>query len=402
MPDRPSDSSAPPPTWRWTRGPTRRLGWLAALVLLACAPQRVASRPHFTADARKWARRSGIDVAPLRLAEGARILALGEAAHGAREVFVARAAWTMALIDAGWASALILEADAWSTRGLDAYVRGHADDLEGALQGLPGLYGHDDALRFFEALRRVNDGREADAKVRVVGMDASTLAACAASRRAGDPEAARRCDQARALSSALELGETYWVRDEIMAENVAEVAARSPGGVVVWVHAGHAARSAPLLLDDRRRSTAPMGWFLQRRFGAAYRAATITFQEGSVAVQALVGGLFPRLGAFAEVEVGPADAATIEGMVRFEGDAPVLLDLRELPRGAASTAWFASPQSTRSIGGAERLRALRGRRAAHGWAKYVPREAFDFVIVLPRSGPLELWVAGSGRRGPSG
>lgn len=94
------------------------------------------------------------------------MLALGEAAHGARDVFLARAELTQKLITAGWARALVLEDDASAVCRLDRYVRGQADDLRAALRELYGLHGHDDSEQFFRWLRAHNQSRPAAAPSR--------------------------------------------------------------------------------------------------------------------------------------------------------------------------------------------------------------------------------------------
>lgn len=107
----------------------------------------------------------------------------------------------------------------------------------------------------------------------------------------------------------------------------------------------------------------------------------------------LRGGLmWPRFGELVMVELPEAPAGTLAGLVGDTG--PVLLDLRVLPRSTRATAWFAQPRFMRSVGGAEHVRVLRRGTALRGWGFYVPREAFDAVLVLPTTGPIHPWFAG--------
>ncbi len=366
---------------------------LGMCMLLACGPQRYAVRSPFEPDARAWAAAHAGAPQASALIDDARVLALGEAAHGARDVFLARAELTQQLIEAGWARALVLEASAWDTCPLDRWVRRQGGDLHRALAELPGLYGHDDSAAFFRWLRGHNAGKREAEQVGIFGMDAQSASACGAIDTSSCPGRATRCAQAQALERAPNLGETYFGRDEIMAGNVLEIAAATAGGVIVWVHAGHASRSAPLLFNDRWSQTAPMGWFLARALGPAYRPMTVTFREGTVAVQALRGGLiWPHFGEFTTVRLEAVPEATLEGLVKTS-EQPVLLDLRALPPLEPSTAWFATPRFTRSLGAAEHPKMVERSTVMRGWARYVLREAFDFVLVLPTTRPLDLWLA---------
>jgi erythromycin esterase-like protein len=64
------------------------------------------------------------------IVDGADVLALGESAHGARDVFIVRAELTKRLILDGWARALILEADAWDVCALERKILPMAKEAE--------------------------------------------------------------------------------------------------------------------------------------------------------------------------------------------------------------------------------------------------------------------------------
>lgn len=80
---------------------------------------------------------------------------------------------------------------------------------------------------------------------------------------------------------------------------------------------------------------------------------------------------------------------TLEGLVTETR--PVLVQVRDLPPLTEATAWFASPQFTRSVDRADRLALLRRGSFAHGCDKYVLREAFDSLLVLPVTRAITNW-----------
>lgn len=124
-----------------------RLSAVTSLVVLVlgCGPQRYATRTHFADAAGAWVREEGSVVPAPVLVGDARVFGLGEASHGARDVFLARAVITQELIEAGWARALVLESDAWDVCALDAYVHGRTHDVRVALGQVMGLYQHPDS-----------------------------------------------------------------------------------------------------------------------------------------------------------------------------------------------------------------------------------------------------------------
>lgn len=127
-----------------------------------------------------------------------------------------------------------------------------------------------------------------------------------------------------------------------------------------------------------------MGWFLAQALGPAYRTMTVSFRQGTVALQSLHGGAFwPHFGEVALARFPAAPPGTVEGALDPTARQTVLLDLRALPGLDGATAWFASPQFTRSIGGAGRIRRLERSAFASGWG----------MLVLPDTRPLQFWFA---------
>jgi len=363
------------------------------LLVGGCRPPQRETAEELQPAARSWAQTNGLPLASDRALEAvvgdSTVVALGEAAHGSLDVFEARASMTKRLIEAGWAKAIVLENDAWHTCRVDAYVQGKTSDPSALPYSLIGLYQHDAAREFFAWLRVFN--RNAEEPVAVYGMDVQTDAACR-TEIAGCGHREELCAQAETLQGSRALGSTSWLRDEFMATNVVRVANEVGAGVVVWVHSGHAMKSAPMLAWDTRKGAAPMGQHLVGELGRRYRAVNVTFATGGVSAGNTGGRLFrfrPRRSApMEEFQLAEPPPVTVEGTL--VAPEPTVYSLGELAPGSEASAWFARPHFSRSIGSTlGGWRAKKG-SAYNGWAKIVPRESFDSVVVLPDSRAIDF------------
>jgi erythromycin esterase-like protein len=126
--------------------------------------------------------------------------------------------------------------------------------------------------------------------------------------------------------------ETYNVRDEAMAENVAWILEQNPGAkIVLWAHNGHVARQPYL-----------MGSHLAERFGDDYLPVGFIAEAGDYIAWGKTGLDANPLAPPSEGSVESYFAAT---------EAPrLILDLRLAEKGSADSGWLTKPRLIRSIG----------------------------------------------------
>jgi erythromycin esterase-like protein len=127
-------------------------------------------------------------------------------------------------------------------------------------------------------------------------------------------------------------GNTFFIRDQSMAENVEWIAAQNPGTkVILWAHNGHIARF-----------NGKMGGHLDERFGKDYLPVGFTAARGRYRA---VGE-----GNLGEHNLSAPPEGSIESFCAATGEARLIVDLRPVAAGAAGSEWLAEPRKMRSIG----------------------------------------------------
>jgi len=127
-------------------------------------------------------------------------------------------------------------------------------------------------------------------------------------------------------------GNTFFIRDKSMAENVEWIAEQNPGAkIVLWAHNGHIARVPGI-----------MGRHLDERFGKDYLPVGFTAARGRY--RAVGEG---RLG---EHDLSAPPEGSIESFCAATGEPRLIVDLRPAAAGAAGSEWLAEPRKMRSIG----------------------------------------------------
>ena len=154
------------PAWAATRETERGGGATAprtvALVRAAAQPLRGGARDYDALVRRVGARR---------------FVLLGEQTHGSHELYAERARITRRLIEDRGFTGVALEADWADVRRVDAYVRGRRADADAAaalatFTRFPRWMWANVAFRdFVEWLRRYNEGRPAEERVGIYGLD---------------------------------------------------------------------------------------------------------------------------------------------------------------------------------------------------------------------------------------
>ncbi|ACA14649.1 Erythromycin esterase [Methylobacterium sp. 4-46] len=110
----------------------------------------------------------------------ARVVLLGEATHGTREFYEARAALTLRLVAEHGFRIVAFEADWPDAAGIDRYLRGAAETPfpDGGFARFPTwMWRNREVLALAEGLRSVNAGRPPGDQVRVRGLDVYSLGA---------------------------------------------------------------------------------------------------------------------------------------------------------------------------------------------------------------------------------
>lgn len=256
----------------------------------------------------------------------ARVVAMGEANHGSRELVELRRQLLAQLVAASAFGALGIEADGSATRALDAYVRDGAGDPVQALAALADPWDTAEMLDVVAWMRAQNAAAPHRQKLRLFGFDAPADGSAAA-----EPGA----------------------RDRRMASSVVHFAEHeAPGArIVLWGHNGH--------LGYRSAGAGPpsMGDELRRELGGAYLAIGNVIDHGAFAtLSATPAGSFVRR----PVILAPSPAGSLANAFHRAGFAAALLDLTDLrPRSATEGipgtvgvvgAWLAAPHLLREDG----------------------------------------------------
>lgn len=132
------------------------------------------------------------------------------------------------------------------------------------------------------------------------------------------------------------------LRDQFMATNVAWRLSQDPDAkMVLWAHNGHIAYR-----PGAKYGADPMGWYLRRSMGQAYRNFGFAFRDGAFRAW----DLGPERKGGMTFTVTPQAKGTLDAALGA-ADLPILaLDLRRLPEQGPVRAWFESPQGTWDVG----------------------------------------------------
>ncbi|MFO0550631.1 MAG: erythromycin esterase family protein [Polyangiaceae bacterium] len=354
------------------------------------------------------------DLAPIGRALGrARLIAIGEATHGSREIFRMRHRLLAHLVEHEGVTVFGLEAGYAECRALDAYVQGAPGNPRALLRGLITNYLEtEEWVDLLEWMRRYNADPKHTAKVRFEGFDVVTFTAVrevvAATRslseaRSKEVEAAlaplsnfdadatfaalepavreRTRTTLRALrgelasardadvlahdldilEEACEVFENPLLRDRALERNVDWLVRRYPGErVVLSMHDTHAAK--------RPAFASELGERLARRYGDDYVVIGTAFGSGG----------FRALGAENEMgilehRVGAPPAGTFEHALALDEHAVFALDLRSAdgPVGA----WLAGAIKHRSVG-------FRFVDETSAMLMFAPKASYDIVLFL--------------------
>ncbi|MET0498456.1 MAG: erythromycin esterase family protein [Steroidobacteraceae bacterium] len=351
----------------------------------------------------------------------ARIVGLGEASHGSREIFQLKNRTVAYLVQRLGFDGFALEASMPEARLIDKYVRGGDGDPRKLLQQLGfWTWYTQELLDLVEWLREYN--RTADAKVgfwgidcqmpalatltvrqfvekyepdsralldRAYGPDSKTVAmvdkivalraleqrlqGVAAKYRAGEPsvDIEWTIQSARILRQSVEARDDALSRERCMADNIDWILARLPqsGRLVVWGHDDHLRAT----LIERARPT--LGSILRDAYREKYVPIGYTFYAGdylAAGPKGLIGYPAPT-----------APESSIEWMLHRLGRPLIVTDLRKAAseRGGA---WLSVPMDLRTVG------------AQQNSDQFVPNEvpaAFDGLIYTERSSPSTLMTS---------
>lgn len=312
-----------------------------------------------------------------RLAQ-AKVLGLGEATHGSKELGQIRERLIEALVHRSGAVVIALETNPAGCEDIDHYLKtGEGDpvrlvgglgqwmwdteelvDLVRRLRAIEASGGVDIAFSGFDIQDVADQTKEVIDWARVHAPDCAEEIAGALS---DGPEEAGRCR--RSMRSAADVYSWLMsadvgrrppddhvvhsarilalheqmeaagperaqniVRDRAMAENVEWIVDHSSrdATVVLWAHNGHVAKSQGL-----------MGGYLNDVYGSSYLAIATTTYEGTY--RALGMYPHPSLGVH---QIAAAPRGSVEGALHSLGEAVLFLDVREA---MASCAHFVSP-----------------------------------------------------------
>jgi erythromycin esterase-like protein len=222
------------------------------------------------------------DLDPMRdLFEGARIVGLGENSHGARGLFLLKHRLIRYLIEEMGFTAFALEMPVQSAGTVNDYVAGRTDDREVVLAALRyPSWQTEEMWALIEWIREHN--RSSESQVTFHGLDVE----------APDPDG--RSD------------------DELMADEVTRILDAMPDttGMVLWADNTHVTQAGDA-----------MGAQLSERFGDAYVAVGLTYDEG----------FYSAYGPKLRYEVHPGYPGTHEYLLSMTGLDGFLLDLDQLP-----------------------------------------------------------------------
>ncbi len=342
------------------------------------------------------------DLAPLlRVVGDARVVALGEATHGSRELFQLKHRVLELLVERAGFTAFAIEATMPEGFDVDAYVQTGKGDPGRALSGLYfWTWNTEEVLDLVRWMRAYNADPRHARKLHFYGFDMQSpqraarvvrayLArvapeeATAAKATLGallDPLALPRAPDELSRATAAVARLARWLdanrgdcvgttgadafalarqharvleqylamatsqgngaRDRAMADNVRWILEREgpAGKVVVWAHNAHVATHGDFGVEW-------MGLHLRRALGSALVVLGFAFDRGRFQA---VGATSDR--ALSEWTVGPAPAHWLDGALARTGLPLLALDLRAVPQAGVVADWFAARRPARSIG----------------------------------------------------
>lgn len=332
------------------------------------------------------------DLRPLAAMVGdARIVALGESTHGAREMFQMKHRLVEFLVEEMGFNVFAIEASLSDCVPIGDYVATIEGDAAEVLHGQRfWTWDTEEVLALIEWMRRYNEDPAHPRKVKFYGFDmqfpARSITAALAGLEESDSLAARlgllrnpglrrtydqlpnsKKQDLRAAVDELVAGVASgdsWVRrhaevvrqyeamlrnpglearDRSMAENVRWIVEHEgpEAKVVVWAHNSHVARQpAPW-----------MGHWLAGWFGDDYLAFGFSFDRGSFQARARLGTqVVDGRPALEEHTVGSADRSSIDGLLARAGLPLFALSLRDLPEKGPVSRWMRRDHLMRSIG----------------------------------------------------
>jgi erythromycin esterase len=332
------------------------------------------------------------DMAPLaKLVGKAKIVALGEATHGSREIFQMKHRFLEYLVEKQGFSVFAIEANQPECRAVNDYVLTGKGTAKEALAGIYfWTWNTEEVLAMIEWMRAYNADAKHKTKVQFTGFDMQTSHVAHANvaaavkkavpdradallapiaplgERSSDPAVKKLSpDERKALTDALaalkpvlakadadtrhdlrvleQAAAMYMektpfdARDRAMAENVGWLLDKTKGRIVVWAHNGHIAKQLETFKN--------MGSQLKAKYKADYLPIGFIFGEGSFQAQDWSKET-RRLG---EITLGPAPEHYVTGAFAKTGKPLLVLDLRKLPKGKVGD-WFAAKHPTRETG----------------------------------------------------
>lgn len=356
------------------------------------------------------------DLDPVRdLVAGARVVGLGEAAHGASEHFVLKHRLIELLVDQEGFTHIAFEASEAGFEAIDAVVAAGEGDLASALTGQGySAWDTEEVAALLEGLRRHNTVREGGEPVHVVGLDhgfnawgrrfvqryleasrpdllpdaeaafadLDGLEARWPSRLAGHEDALERAwqhvtrlagrlrleappgpDRDRAVRAldrmAAWTGPERFDRSRLMGENVLALLDREPEAkVVVWAHNSHVAVG--------QSDPGPnLGEVLRGALGPEYVAIGLELGEGTSSARREDPDGF--WGELVHVAVPPPPEGSLPWHLARLGSPLLLLDLRSARTDAALATWLQQEHEEHDVWWLEQPPRVERRATGTSW-----------------------------------
>jgi erythromycin esterase len=371
---------------------------------------------------------SGFDdmAALAKLVGKAKIVALGEATHGSREIFQMKHRLLEYLVEKLGFSVFAIEANQPECRAINDYVLSGKGTAKEALAGIYfWTWNTEEVLAMIEWMRAYNADAKHRTKVQFTGFDMQTSrvahANVAAAVKKAAPDRADALlapiaplgemmsaqavktlspDERKALMAALAALKpvlakadadtrhdlrvleqaavmymddvSFDARDRAMAENVGWLRDTTKARIVVWAHNGHISKYLPAAGSGMTFKN--MGSVLKAKYKADYLPIGFIFGQGSFQAMDWTKPS-RRLG---EASVGPAPEHYASAAFAKAGKPLLALDLRTLPKRGKVADWFAAKHPLREIGA-----AWQG-EAAMMLLEALP-QAFDAVIYIDKT-----------------
>jgi erythromycin esterase-like protein len=278
-----------------------------------------------------------------RAVDGRRIVAVGEATHGAHEFFAFKAALFEYLVEHDGFTVLAIEGAARQWRPMDAYVHGGAGNAAVLLRGQDfTMYRVAEMRDLLTWIRRYNEtaGKRSLPQVSIAGIYSES-------------------------STPVSMNQ----HDELLAQHVEDLADnRYPQAkIFVWAHDGHVA-----LADASAPWWHTMGQRLRERYGDRYYAIGTVFHRGTIRARPAFGA------APAAVEI-PATADDSLGAALAAAQQPLFLNLRDLAPDSPLAQFLSRPQQLWMPGGI----VTPAHPYPSGLTRIVPAESFDSLVFVP-------------------